>query len=625
MKIKQWLRVQVLLALLMLTASASAAQPYLISESYWVDETGTATFQEAVNAPFEPHEGSLTKGYKPFALWLKLRIAGQDDLRQLALIVKPAFLRRIELYDPLLSTGDGTPIPLVSGRDAGIDPSNHIGLDNGFVIRSSKEPRDVYFRITTTTTLTADVEVLSIDDAEYGSHVTAGILSIYFAFLIAFLLWALVSWAVSRDLLYGLFSLRLLISICHIFVWFGPLRYFFSDALSASIRDHIYNIVGVLLVAFAAIFDFKLISDFGVPRWLQKIAWSVLGLSGACLMLILLGEGQAALHLNSIAASIVVLMSVGLALSARDGENKPYGRIAILTIRFGFLLMAFVVVVPILTFQNIFSTSVPFIKVLFLHAVISTIILFAILSIRARQKDIMAQQSLVRYEIKQRELQRESELRVEKERFLSMLTHELRNPLSVIRLMAGESSPAGKAVQKAAVEMTSIIERVEQSEKLDSVDVQTRRVTIDLSSILRDLAGSHPASGRLNINSPGGVIVETDETLLRSIVGNLLDNADKYSPEQSRIEVSLLATSVDGRGGFELSVMNEVGEAGVPDADKLFTKYYRSKSAHRRPGSGLGLFLVASWAKALDGKISYAEIEGHSGERRVSFSLWIPG
>ena len=625
MKIKQWLRVQVLLVLLMLTASANAAQPHLISESYWVDETGTATYQEAVNAPFQPHQGSLTKGYKPFALWLKLRISGQDDLQPLALIVKPAFLRRIELYDPYFNDGDEPPIPLLSGRDAHIDPSNHIGLDNGFLIRPSREPRDVFLRITTTTTLTADVDVRSTEDADYGSHVTAGTLSIYFAFLLAFLLWALVSWAVRRDHIYGLFSLRLLISICHIFVWFGLFRYFFSDTLSAAVRDHVYNVVTVFLVAIAAIFDFKLISEFGVPRWLQKIAWSVLGLSVLCLMLLLLGKSQSALHLNSVTANIVMTMSVMLALSARDKESNPYGRIAILTLRLGFLLMAFVVVIPVLMFQSVFNTSVPFIKVLFLHAVISTIILFAILSIRARQKDIMAQQSLVRYEVNQRELQRESELRVEKERFLSMLTHELRNPLSVIRLMAGESSPAGKAVQKAAVEMTSIIERVEQSEKLDSAEVQKHKVEVDLSSILRDLAASHSAAKRLDFNSPGEVIVETDEGLFRSIVGNLLDNADKYSPEQSRIEVSLLATSVDGRGGFELSVMNEVGEAGVPDADKLFTKYYRSKSAHRRPGSGLGLFLVASWAKALNGKISYAEIEGHSGERRVSFSLWIPG
>jgi len=622
--IRHSLLLWVALATFLIAPLAGAAEPLLISKAYWVDASGKATLDEAVNAPFVSFEGSLSKGYKPVALWVRVTLSGQDANEQLALIVRPAYIRQIELYDPYFHSSNQPLLPIVSGRDANITPTNHIGLNNGFVIPSSKKPRDLFLRITTTTSLIVDIDVQSLEDADYDSHLTAGTLSIYFAFLLVFLLWSIVNWAVRRDLIYALFALRLLFSMLHMFVWFGLLRYFFSGLLNASVRDHIYNLVFIGITAVAASFDFKLISEFGVPRWLQKVAWTTLSLSAVCLLLLLLSRTQSALQLNSLAVLICMVMNIILAFSTRDKDMAPYGRLAINTIRFGFLLMAIIVIVPVLTVSNVLQISVPLLKIVFLHAAISTVILFAILTIRARQRDLLAQQAFVQYEIKERELQRESERRAEKERFLSMLVHELRNPLSVIRLKTSENSSGGKAVHQAVLEMAQIIERVEQSETLDHADAHSQRTSVDLGSVLREIAVEHPASSRVDVDAPTGLMVETDEDMLRRIVKNLLDNAWKYSPEASRIALAASARSHDGVNGVQLSVLNEAGEAGVPDAGKLFTKYYRSKGAHRRPGSGLGLFLVASWAKALGGSVRYGEVGAANGNPLLCFSLWLP-
>ncbi|WP_395689640.1 ATP-binding protein [Aestuariivirga sp.] len=624
MTMKQAFVLVVLLLTLLIAPFVQAAEPLLISKAYWVDESGKATFQAAVDADFEPFEGSLSEGYKPFALWLKLRISGQESLEQLAIVVSPAFIRNIELYDPSGDTSDKPLLPLLSGRDARITPVNHIGINNGFIVPSGKSHRDVFLRITTTTTLTVDVDVKSLDDADYESQVTATTLSVYSAFLLAFLLWALVNWAVRRDLIYGLFSLRQFLSVCHLFVCFGPLRYFFSGLLSVSVIDHIYNVITLSLSCVAAVFNFKLVSEFGVPRWLQKIAWSTIVLSASSFLLLLAGMVQQALNLNSIFLIASLIASVMLAFSVNDADKKPYGRLAINSLRFGFSLMATVIVVPVLMYNKLLQFNTPFFHVLFLHALISTIIFFAILSIRARQKDLLAQKLLVQFEIKEVELKKESERRAEKEKFLSMLTHELRNPLSVIRLMTNEGTSSGNAVQKAVLEMTQIIERVEQSEKLEDESMQTLRTSVRLGTVLRDVAMEHSASSRLDIKAPIDIVVETDERLLRRIVGNLFDNAEKYSAEGSRIRVLLEGRSAGGVDGAQLSVLNEVGEAGTPDVEKLFTKYYRSKGAHRRPGSGLGLFLVASWARVLGGNVSYEQIDGASSSSSVRFSVWLP-
>lgn len=614
----------VMLAAILIVPMARAAEPLLISESYWLDESGKAPFEEAARAPFETFEGSLSEGYKPFALWLKLRISGQESLEPLAIVVSPAFIRSIELYDPSGDTSNKPLMPLLSGRDARITPVNHIGINNGFIVPPGKAPRDVFLRITTTTTLTVEVNVKSLDDAGYESQVTAATLSVYSAFLLAFLLWALVNWAVRRDLMYGLFSLRQFLSVCHLFVCFGPLRYFFSGLLSVAVSDHIYNLITLSLSCVAAVFNFKLVSEFGVPRWLQKIAWSTIVLSASSFFLLLAGMVQPALNLNSLFLIASLTASVVLAFFANDADKKPYGRLAIYSLRFGFLLMAAVIVVPVLMYNKFIQFNTPFFHVLFLHALISTIIFFTILSIRARQKDMLAQQLLVQFKIKEMELEKESERRAEKEKFLSMLTHELRNPLSVIRLVTNDGTSSGKAVHKAVLEMAQIIERVEQSEKLGDAGLQRQRTSVDLGPALREIAASHPASSQLGVVAPVNLVVETDEELLRSIVRNLLDNAAKYSPEGSRIHLVLTARSHAGSEGVELCVLNEVGDAGVPDVDKLFTKYYRSKGAHRRPGSGLGLFLVASWTKNLGGKISYELIDRGNDNSLVCFSLWLP-
>jgi signal transduction histidine kinase len=68
---------------------------------------------------------------------------------------------------------------------------------------------------------------------------------------------------------------------------------------------------------------------------------------------------------------------------------------------------------------------------------------------------------LIQVQIAERELREESRRRSERETFLSMLTHELRNPLGVIRLVADTKSPGGCTIEKAAQDMAGVVERVE--------------------------------------------------------------------------------------------------------------------------------------------------------------------
>ena len=589
-----------------------------------MDETGKATLREAMAAQFDSYEGTLTKGYTASAAWLKLRIPGRASPEPLALIVRPAYLRTIEIHDPALVLQPGAIVPLVSGRDALLGRNNHVGLNNGFIIPASTAPRDVFLRIATTTALNPDVDLLPFETAEHGSILIAGLISVYIAFILAFCLWALVKLIVRREMIYGRFLLRQLYSMMHLFVFSGLMRHVFSDTLSAQTRDFIYNFITITVIAAAGQFDLKLLSEFGAARWLQNILRAILTLPLISLVLLLLGHTLTALQVNAMIVNLAVVVLLFLALSTQDDGRKPYGRGAVLILRLGYLLITLSVFVPTLMWQNVISTSLPVINMLFMHTFISTVILTAVLSIRAHQNDLQAQQALLHYQIKARELEAENKRRMEKERFLSMLTHELRNPLALIRLVMTPDSPNGRTVVKAATEMAKVIERVEQSEKLDDKQIEIETSPFDLRVCLDDLVHGSEAADRIELVAPAALTVTTDETLLRSIVKNLLDNADKYSPPASPIRVTAMTDRMDGMNGVRIEVANDVGDAGKPDAEKLFTKYYRSKGAHRRPGSGLGLFLVSNWARMLRGELTYAACEHPDKTQSVSFNLWIP-
>lgn len=615
---------QLVLCLVLMVAGAQAAEPYIVSKAYWVDPDRQASFDDASTASFMPFDGTVTEGYTQSAVWLKIRLSGQPTPEPLALIIKPAFLSKVELYDPLNAASGSEIRPVLSGRDAMIEPGNHVGLDNGFTVAASQQPRDVFLRITTTTSLSADVSVVPLSEAQKDINIEGAILAVYFALLLGFCLWGLVNFGIRRESIYGLFVARMVYSMAHLFVFIGLLRFFFSDELSPSTRDFIYVFVTITVIFAAGSFDLRILSEFGVSARLRKTVRFVLFLPVASLALLLLGHVQMALRVNALIVTAVMILLCLLALSARNAEQKPYERSAIFVVRAGFLLMAFVILVPAFMHQNFIRAISPVLNLLFLHAVISATILSAVLTIRARQRDWQAQQALFQFRLKEQELQAENERRIEKERFLSMLTHELRNPLALIRLVTNADTPSGKTVEKAALEMTGVIERVEQSEKLDDKAIQAHMARLDLREVLRDLALHSPASARIDLDVRGDCAVITDEALVRSIVKNLLDNAEKYSPAGSRIRLAAIVNTIEGTEGVRISVSNKAGDAGVPDPEKLFTKYYRSRRAHRQPGSGLGLFLVSNWVKALGGKISYECFQNDDASQSVTFSLWIP-
>jgi signal transduction histidine kinase len=110
--------------------------------------------------------------------------------------------------------------------------------------------------------------------------------------------------------------------------------------------------------------------------------------------------------------------------------------------------------------------------------------------------------------------------------------------------------------------------------------------------------------------------VRGDPERLRQVIGNLIDNAVKYSPAGAAVEVRI----APGNGKVHVSVSDR--GPGIESADQrlIFEKFGRVAGDGAKPGTGLGLFIARSIAEAHGGELSVSSAAG----RGATFTLSLP-
>ena len=216
------------------------------------------------------------------------------------------------------------------------------------------------------------------------------------------------------------------------------------------------------------------------------------------------------------------------------------------------------------------------------------------------------------------ELEEERGLR---EKFVQMLSHDLKNPLSAIgmaaHLLAGskillsEQMDLVKLLMKNVQRLNQMIEslldasRLKAGEKLPLVITEcnlgalTEDVVMDLKEITNE---------NIVFDCPKPVTGQWDCGAMQRIAENLIGNAIKYKKEKTAIRVSLKNT---GEGAL-LSVHNEGTPIAPEDQKTLFDQFRRTKSAELggKVGWGLGLTLVKGLCAAHGGKVWLESAEG---------------
>lgn len=236
-----------------------------------------------------------------------------------------------------------------------------------------------------------------------------------------------------------------------------------------------------------------------------------------------------------------------------------------------------------------------------------------------------------------RRLTAERELKLQQQNFVSAITHEFKTPISSLRLLIETAlyrNLDGERMRSYLTKMQGELDRLEQSS--DMVLASTRReqaqepvtlLPLELNAVVRDFlernrGGFETRGAAISVEyHPEALPVSLDLAAFDMVLGNLIDNAVKYTPAGSKpviirlvAEEHLVKLHVDDEG------------VGIPatEAGKVFDRFYRvgSELVRTAPGVGLGLYLVRSSAEAMNGWIRHQPRS--DSERGTRFTLTLP-
>ncbi|MFD1314840.1 PAS domain-containing sensor histidine kinase [Namhaeicola litoreus] len=244
-------------------------------------------------------------------------------------------------------------------------------------------------------------------------------------------------------------------------------------------------------------------------------------------------------------------------------------------------------------------------------------------------------------EVKQKELaeiqakqalKKEKELHLLQTKFLSMVSHEFKTPLSGMLTSISlikkytenlNQAPLDKHIEtinRLIFQLNNVLNDFLFLEKSDSYKMVYTKLEFDICELIheanQDLENILKSGQYIEFECPEKeIIIYQDRTIVDFIYRNLLSNAIKYSEENNKIEVALWTDN-------ELHL--EIIDSGIgipkPEQKHLFERFFRASNALFLQGSGIGLNMVKHHLEEIGGKISF-ESEEHKGSR---FTIQIP-
>lgn len=585
----------------------------ILSQSYFEDKTNALTFAQIQKEPFTPYQGVLSGGYKGSSYWIKLRLPATDE--QTVIKIRPPYNEEIEIFDP------ASPVsrPLIGAKHPW--HANAVeGLSFNFQLPAYTNERDVYLRIKSARAYMVYVEAMSLADFQRIDRQDQWIAVAYTVFTFILAAGLFLVWLINRESVLGVFTIQQCLAFLHAFFHVGLGAMWLDSFYSATTINYVWCLVVVIYPLVAFIANKLLLAEYGLKNAYKKTCNVLIGMSLLVIAIFLAGE-PLALKLN---ASLVLVVMLFFAVAAWCGLNPDRSTfksvalpVATLRAYYTFnILIWTATMVPMLGLHSF--GEVPLYTIM-IYNILSGVVFFFVLQYRARalQKIETERSTILEFEARQERKQRE-----EQGMLMAMLSHEIKTPLSILKLVVDEKvvgSDLEAHANRAMSNINAIINRCVQLDKLDANKIKLNNTRFECQEFIDTLLQDYVAKDRVQIQTSESVMVYADREVLGVVVGNLLENALKYGAQGKPVHVELSSIDRGDQPGTRITIRNSTGSLGAPDPAYVFKKYYRNIQATKITGSGLGLFLVQELMGVMGGEATYtAEPE------EVAFSIWIP-
>ena len=232
-----------------------------------------------------------------------------------------------------------------------------------------------------------------------------------------------------------------------------------------------------------------------------------------------------------------------------------------------------------------------------------------------------------------RQVLREQQAVRARDELVAVVSHDLRNPMTVISMLCGmmqkafssdgahtsrRISSAIDTMQQAAARMNVLLEDLLDTSKIEAGRYTVKPVPLDVSQILEEayalLAPLAQEKGvDLSFNAEPGLQINADPERLFQVLSNLIGNAIKFTPRQGKIGISAMSN-----GEEIVFAVRDSGEGIAPDQlPHVFDRYW-TQTENNPTGSGLGLYITQGIVKAHGGRIEAESELGRGSEFRFT-------
>ena len=201
-------------------------------------------------------------------------------------------------------------------------------------------------------------------------------------------------------------------------------------------------------------------------------------------------------------------------------------------------------------------------------------------------------------------------LQMVRQEFVANLSHELRTPVTSLRLAAesllGDLPEAdrkrfAKRALKEADHLAAIVDNLRQLAEIEAGRPAVRRSRVDLAELAVEVRRRNRLERDIPVKVQPGLEIVADREKLAQALANLLDNAAKFSPPDSPIEVD--ARTIEGE--LVITVRDHGPGISPEHWDRIFERFYKVDPARSRemPGTGLGLAITKHLVQLMGGRV----------------------
>jgi signal transduction histidine kinase len=215
--------------------------------------------------------------------------------------------------------------------------------------------------------------------------------------------------------------------------------------------------------------------------------------------------------------------------------------------------------------------------------------------------------------------------------FVAMVVHDLKNPVLAIDMaarMLAETSTTGEqrrpfldGIREEVARLRRVIRDLTDDIQVVNGRFSVRKTVVDLGVLVRRFVEGQSqafATHEIAMKTEEGCVILGDADRIERVLTNLVSNAVKYSPPQTRVSLRVARENSQA----VLTVSDQGPGIAKEDLQVLFQPFGRGRSAHSlAEGTGMGLYVVKQIVEAHDGRIEVHSEPGHGATFRIRLPL----